>query len=163
MKGAEAIASMMGSLLGIGALFTLPALLLHLASGREIEDMLRDSLQGIFGTETAKKRPFVVVAISILLSLSAGIGEEFLFRGALQPILASLTNNALAGVGISSFIFAALHAATPRYFLLALLLSAYLGLLQMRYTNLLLPIIIHTLFDIVGFMQNNFWERGRKA
>jgi len=150
-----------GPLLAVSALLTLPALLLHFASGSEIEDMLRESLEGIFGSDTAKKQPLVVIGISVLLSLSAGIGEELAFRGALQPILSQVTNNPWMGLGISSFIFAALHAATPRYFLLALLLSVYLGVLQLRYANLFVPIMVHTLFDVVGFVQNHFWGGGK--
>jgi len=152
-----------GPLLAVSALLTLPALLLHFASGREIEDMLRESLEGIFGSETAKKQPLVVIAISVLLSLSAGMGEEVAFRGALQPILSQVTNNPWMGLGISSFIFAALHAATPRYFLLALVLSVYLGSLQIRYANLWVPVMVHTLFDVVGFVQNHFWGGGKRG
>ncbi|EWM29340.1 abortive infection protein [Nannochloropsis gaditana] len=157
-------ASGFGPLAAVSALLTLPALLLHLTSGREIEDMLRESLEGIFGSDTAKKRPAVVIAISVLLSLSAGMGEEVAFRGALQPIFAQATGQPMWGLGISSLIFAALHAATPRYFLLALVLSVYLGCLQLRYCNLWVPILVHTLFDVVGFMQNHFWGHwGRKT
>ncbi len=151
-----------GPLLAVSALLTLPALLLHFASGDEIEEMLKASLEGIFGSETSKKSPLVVIAISVLLSISAGVGEELLFRGALQPVLSNLASSPVAGVAISSFIFAALHAATPRYFLLALLLSVYLGTLQVRYANVLVPIIVHTLFDVVGFLQNHFGDRFKR-
>lgn len=89
----------------------------------------------------------------MLLSASAGIGEEILFRGALQPILAAKVGP-LAGIAISSTLFGMLHAATPRYFLLAAILSAYLGYIQLHYSCLLIPIVIHTLFDVIGFVKH---------
>lgn len=119
--------------------------------------MLRESLQQIFGPpESTRRRPLLALAISLLLSLSAGLGEELLFRGTLQPIVASLARSEYVGVGLSSLLFAVLHAATPRYLLLAFVLSVYLGWVQFSVGNLLVPILVHTLFDVVGFAQSLF-------
>ncbi len=145
------------NVLGISVLLTLPALLLHKVSGDTIEDMLRESLQQIFGApDSTRRRPVLLLAISVLLSLSAGVGEEVLFRGALQPLVASLTRSDALGVGLSSLLFAVLHAATPRYLLLAFVLSVYLGWVQITSGNLLIPILVHTLFDVVGFALSLF-------
>lgn len=150
--------------LGISALLTLPALLLHKVSGETIEDMLRESLAQIFGSpESTRRRPSLMLAISLLLSLSAGLGEELLFRGALQPLVASFARSDAVGVGLSSLVFAVLHAATPRYLLLALVLSVYLGWIQLSTSNLLIPIAVHTLFDVVGFALSLFDKKKSKA
>jgi membrane protease YdiL (CAAX protease family) len=68
----------------------------------------------------------LALAISVVLSTSAGVGEEVLFRGLLQPAMATKLG-ATGGLLASSLVFGALHAATPRYLLLAFGLSAYLG------------------------------------
>jgi membrane protease YdiL (CAAX protease family) len=135
---------------------------LHKVSGDTIEDMLRESLSQIFGTpDSTRRRPVLLLSISLLLSLSAGVGEEVLFRGALQPLVASLTRSDALGVGLSSLLFAALHAATPRYLLLAFILSGYLGWVQIGSGNLLIPILVHTLFDVVGFALSLFTGKGK--
>jgi membrane protease YdiL (CAAX protease family) len=53
-----------------------------------------------------------------VVSIAAGLGEELLFRGALQP-LASRWVGDVAGVAIVSVLFGALHAASRMYFFLA--------------------------------------------
>src|SRR5690606_7567364 len=54
-----------------------------------------------------------------VLALSAGVGEEFLFRGVIQ--------NEWGGIGTASLIFALLHAVTPAYFVFAFAISVYFG------------------------------------
>lgn len=88
-----------------------------------------------------------------VLSAIAGIAEELLFRGALQPWFESLWG-IQAGLWISSVIFGLVHAVTPIYALLATLVSVYLGL-SLDYSgtrNLLTPIIIHGLYDFLVFI-----------
>jgi membrane protease YdiL (CAAX protease family) len=88
-----------------------------------------------------------------ILAAIAGISEEILFRGALQPWLEqSLGLN--EGLIVSSLIFGLVHAVTPLYAVLATLISLYLGL-SLDYgesRNLLIPIIIHTLYDFFAFI-----------
>ena len=109
-------------------------------------------------------RKVLIVAISVILSLSAGVGEELLFRGALQPMMSHVVGgNAYFAIGLSSILFGALHAATIRYFLLASILSAYLGFLQIHYSNIAIPILVHTFFDIVAFLKYLFWDNRGKA
>lgn len=76
----------------------------------------------------------------LLLAAAAGIGEEVLFRGVLQ-------NDALLGLYLSSLLFGVLHALTPAYFLLAGIMGLYLGWLLIVTGNLLVPIIVHWLYD----------------
>lgn len=77
----------------------------------------------------------------IILAAAAGIGEEVLFRGVLQGI---------SGIWITSFVFGLLHALTPAYFILATLIGLYLGFLQEHTGNLLVPIMVHWLYDCVA-------------
>ncbi|MCB0406459.1 MAG: CPBP family intramembrane metalloprotease [Bdellovibrionales bacterium] len=80
----------------------------------------------------------------VLLSLSAGFGEEMLFRSVIQPHL---------GVWATAFVFGLLHALTPTYFLVALSVGAYLGLVfDWTGGNLFVPVAVHTVYDFLAFM-----------
>jgi membrane protease YdiL (CAAX protease family) len=89
----------------------------------------------------------------LLLATIAGIGEEVLFRGVIQPWLETSFSVNIALL-LSNLIFALLHAITPLYAFLALLMGLYLGLsLDISGERLLLtPIIIHSLYDFFAFM-----------
>lgn len=85
----------------------------------------------------------------LLISFSAGIGEELLFRGLLQAALSdwlSLT----AGLILSSLLFGLAHCITPAYGIMATLIGAYLGGLWLLCDNLLAPIITHGLYDFLA-------------
>jgi hypothetical protein len=92
----------------------------------------------------------------IILAAAAGIGEEVLFRGVLQPSL---------GFWATSLAFGLLHALTPSYFVLATLMGAYLGWLQQSTENLLVPIIVHWLYDAAAFwlLRRRFTADAREA
>lgn len=88
-----------------------------------------------------------------ILGAIAGITEEILFRGVVQPWLEA-TWGMTSGLIASSIIFGLVHAVTPLYALLATLVGIYLGL-SMDYggqRNLLNPIIIHGLYDFLAFL-----------
>lgn len=87
----------------------------------------------------------------ILLAASAGIGEEVLFRGVLHNSI---------GIVWTSILFGLLHALTFTYFILAALISFYFGWLY-DITNfegvpggghLLVPIIVHWLYDVLALV-----------
>lgn len=89
----------------------------------------------------------------LILASVAGISEELLFRGVLQPWLENSWNMTV-GLVASNMIFALVHAVTPLYALLAMLIGLYLGL-SLDYggeRNLLIPMIIHALYDFVAFI-----------
>jgi membrane protease YdiL (CAAX protease family) len=85
------------------------------------------------------------------VSLAAGVGEEILFRGALQP-LAERWLGPAAGLVAISMLFGALHAATRTYFVLATLVGFYLGWLAQHYDDLVAPITIHAAYDFVALL-----------
>ncbi|MFZ2451013.1 MAG: CPBP family intramembrane glutamic endopeptidase [Methylovulum miyakonense] len=88
-----------------------------------------------------------------ILAAVAGISEEILFRGVLQPWLEA-SWGLMAGLLISNLLFGVVHSVTPLYSILATLVGIYLGL-AMDYNgerNLLTPIIIHTLYDFLAFL-----------
>jgi membrane protease YdiL (CAAX protease family) len=89
----------------------------------------------------------------LYLGILAGVTEEILFRGLLQPALEAHWG---FGIGIiaSNLMFAMAHFVTPLYALLAGLTGVYLGL-SLDFggeRNLLTPIIIHAVYDYLAFM-----------
>jgi membrane protease YdiL (CAAX protease family) len=81
---------------------SLAARLLHLAGGNQLDDVQRQI--GSLVPRSARE-----VVLWILLSLTAGICEEVVFRGYLQRQLAALTRNVWAGIVVSGFIFGCAH------------------------------------------------------
>lgn len=74
-----------------------------------------------------------------ILALAAGIGEELLFRGALQPVM---------GIGFTAVVFALVHVQygfTP-IMLFVVFLAIVLGLVR-RYYNTTIAIFVHIGYD----------------
>lgn len=86
-----------------------------------------------------------------LLAAFAGICEELLFRGVIQPWFSRLDETA-GWVG-TNLLFGLVHAVTPTYFILAAGIGAYLsGVLAMG-GDLFSPMLAHTLYDWFAFLQ----------
>jgi CAAX protease family protein len=88
------------------------------------------------------------VALAIVAVL-AGLGEETLFRGVIQPALATHLP-VWAALAVTAVLFGLLHWVTPTYALLAGIVGAYLGVLLLVSGNLLAPIVAHALYDLVA-------------
>lgn len=86
-----------------------------------------------------------------LVSAAAGLGEEILFRGALQPIVIGWTTPTLGVIAVS-LLFGILHAASTAYFLLATLIGVYLGWMTHYYDDLVAPIITHAVYDFAALL-----------
>jgi membrane protease YdiL (CAAX protease family) len=86
-----------------------------------------------------------------LLALLAGVAEEALFRGVLQPWL----SGRLPGWGallLTSGVFGLLHWVSFTYAVLAGLAGAYFGLLLLLTGSLLPPIVAHAAYDLVALV-----------
>ncbi|MCX7095424.1 MAG: CPBP family intramembrane metalloprotease [Methylobacter sp.] len=89
----------------------------------------------------------------LILASIAGLSEELLFRGVIQPWMESSWGMTAGLVG-SNILFGLAHAVTPLYAVLATLVGIYLSL-SMDYggdRNLLAPIVIHGLYDFLAFV-----------
>jgi membrane protease YdiL (CAAX protease family) len=77
----------------------------------------------------------------LLLALAAGIGEEILFRGALQPVL---------GIGVTSLLFAIVHTqyGISIATLLIFVVGYILGLIRRR-QNTTVAILVHAAYNFV--------------
>jgi len=140
------------SAIAYGVIGTIPLFLLFLT----LEQMQAESLLKIknmlFETLGSNLHRYHWTDLLILASI-AGLSEELLFRGVIQPWMES-SWGLTAGLVGSNIIFGLAHAVTPLYAVLAALVGIYLGL-SMDYggdRNLLLPIVIHGLYDFLAFI-----------
>ena len=86
-----------------------------------------------------------------LICLAAGLGEELLFRGALQPMLARWTNPTFAIV-VVGLLFGLAHSLSLTYFVAATIIGCYFGWLAEAYDDLVAPIVAHAVYDFVALM-----------
>ena len=91
----------------------------------------------------------------LLVSLFSGVGEEALFRGAVQPEF---------GLVVASIVFGAVHVGPDRRYLVwtawALLAGFLFGGLYIVTGGLLAPVIAHVLHNAATFL---IWKRSRMA
>lgn len=95
----------------------------------------------------------------VLIALLAGVGEELFFRGLLQPGLGRWIG-VWPAVILTSVVFGALHWITPAYALVAGLIGFYLGAFMVASGNLLVPILMHALYDFLALRY--LLSRGRE-
>ncbi len=81
-----------------------------------------------------------------LIAISAGVGEEMLFRGVLQSSFTGWFNPAW-GLIITSLLFGVLHPISIPYVVMASVVGFYLGELWVLSGNLLTVMVIHALYD----------------
>jgi membrane protease YdiL (CAAX protease family) len=84
-----------------------------------------------------------------LLATLAGICEELLFRGWMQPYLAQYLPLWLS-ILIGGFVFGLCHLLTSTYFIIAWMISIYLAMLLVWTDNLLVPMVTHGVYDLIA-------------
>ncbi len=138
--------------LSLGLLGTLPLLLffglvyrLEVPQLEQIKRLLLETL----GPLLAACRWYELAYVAFL----AGFCEELLFRGVLQPWMESLWGWWPALI-VSNLLFGLAHSVTPLYALLAALTGMYLGwLLDVGgERNLLVPMMVHSVYDLAAFL-----------
>ena len=87
-----------------------------------------------------------------LLCAAAGLGEELLFRGLLQPIFCG-SLGLVPGIVLVNLLFGLVHPFSVLYVVLAGLIGIYLSGFLVATENLLAPIVVHGLYDFAAF----FW------
>lgn len=107
----------------------------------EIHALVRPLIESVF----RGRGVLAVIAVSAL----AGVGEELLFRGVIQSGL-SASYGAWPGLLVASVLFGVVHALSRAYFVLATVMGLYLGTLYQVTGNLLLPAIVHGLYDALA-------------
>jgi membrane protease YdiL (CAAX protease family) len=88
---------------------------------------------------------------NVAIGIAAGVGEEWLFRGALQPVL---------GIGVTSVLFGLAHVGGRHmvaFGVWATGMGLALGTLAWATGGLLAPVVAHSLYDILAL---EFIRRG---
>ncbi|MDZ7786995.1 MAG: CPBP family intramembrane glutamic endopeptidase [Halofilum sp. (in: g-proteobacteria)] len=107
----------------------------------DVEALVRPLIESVF-------RGRGIVAV-VVVSALAGVGEELLFRGVIQAGV-SQGFGAWQGLVVASVLFGLMHALSRAYFVLATLMGLYLGALYQITDNLLLPALVHGLYDAIA-------------
>ena len=105
---------------------------------RALRRIVEDHLLPLF----SNAGPAAIFAVALM----AGVGEELLFRGVIQAGLEGFIGPVTALV-VASLLFGVAHALTTAYFILTCLMGFYLGWLYQATGNLLVPIMVHFLYD----------------
>lgn len=87
--------------------------------------------------------------VLIVLAVLAGLGEELLFRGAVQGWLAWHLNDAFA-ILIASLLFGLVHYLSFTYFVMATGLGLVLGVAYWLTDSLLLVMVWHAVYDMIA-------------
>lgn len=108
---------------------------------------LREQVRTLVGELFARASLAELAAVA----LAAGVGEELLFRGGLQP-LAERWWGPWPAVLAVSLLFGAAHAMSAAYFVVAALMGAYLGWLAQAWGDLVAPIAVHAAYDFLALI-----------
>lgn len=107
----------------------------------DVDALVRPLIESVF-------RGRGIVAV-VVVSALAGLGEELLFRGVIQSAVAAAFG-AWPGLVVASVLFGLMHALSRAYFVLASLMGLYLGVIYQATDNLLLPVLVHGLYDALA-------------
>lgn len=105
-----------------------------------------DNAAKILSTLTSQRDTWSLVANLLVLAVLPGVCEEFLFQGALQPLLMRWTKNPHIGIFLTAFIFSTIHFQFYG-FIPRLLLGLYMAYLLYWSKSLWLPILAHILHN----------------
>jgi membrane protease YdiL (CAAX protease family) len=128
----------------LGATLTYAALLLLTRVPGLFPENLERQMQGLYDFASSYSP-----AVLILLSLLAGVGEELLFRGAIQGWLMANTDPVTA-VLAASVLFGLVHYVSFTYFLVATGLGLILGAAYLLSESLVLVMVWHALYDMIA-------------
>lgn len=139
-------------LVGISIGLVVPMLILGIgldAIGRRLQPDLYAQLERVIAAMSSNvTNPL----IAVILAFSAGIGEEILFRGAIQPRL---------GLWVTALLFAVAHTQYGLTF--GTLSIVFIGIIlgyQRRYMNTTACIITHGAYNTVAFMASYLGGNG---
>ena len=112
-----------------------------------------------FSEKTVRPMMQPLTRVDLLgISCLAGLGEEMLFRGVAQDLLAGHLPLGWAIVA-ASLLFGVVHAMTPTYFVLASLAGGYLGWVYAITGDIAAPIVAHAVYDFVALLVL-VWDEG---
>jgi membrane protease YdiL (CAAX protease family) len=92
----------------------------------------------------------------VFTAFTAGVLEEFLFRGYIQPRIERWTQSKLLGILITSLIFGLMHTyyGTLHQLLIPIFFSTIFSAFYTKYRNLKAVIITHFLWDLASMLDS---------
>lgn len=112
---------------------------------------LEDAANHILELLTSQRSSWDLFSNLLVLAVLAGISEEFLFQGSLQPLMTRWCKNPHVAILLTALIFSALHfqfyGFIPRF-----ALGVYLGYLFYWSRSLWLPILAHVLHNTLSIL-----------
>ena len=128
----------------------LPPFFLFLGMLKSKSSVLADVRQAMEETVRPQFAHWSILQLAVI-SLLAGVGEEWLFRGFIQPALGGMIGPAWSLV-VASLLFGCVHPITLNYALVTVGIGLYLGGLMMLTGNLLAPIVTHAAYDFAALV-----------
>lgn len=107
-----------------------------------------------FERELVQGGAYSLAILVVAGSIAAPLVEEFIFRGILQQSLFYRYGSILPAILVPTVIFALFHVAYLFYlpaFIELLALAILLGWLMVKTSNILIPILVHALFNLSSF------------
>lgn len=111
-------------------------------------DLHQESKQLSILTKVLKENQWMIPFVCI----TAGVVEEYFFRGYLQPRLEALTKSTFWGIFISALLFGAVHCGygTLQNIVVPLVIGIIFAIYYWKYRNIYTLIICHTLIDLIS-------------
>jgi hypothetical protein len=96
----------------------------------------------------------------IFTALTAGVTEELIFRGYMQPRLEKAFNSPVVAIIITAFLFAVLHSSygTLIQFLIPLFIGVLFSVFYSKYRNIKILILCHFLVDTLSLLALTFHQ-----
>ena len=127
----------------------LPAFMAPIEEWMRAQETLAEQLTTIL---LSSDSVWVILANLIVIAVTAGITEEFLFRGALQRVIGKWTSNPHTIIWIAAILFSAFHLQFYG-FLPRMILGAYFGYLLYWSKSIWIPVFAHFVnnaFAVIG-------------
>jgi membrane protease YdiL (CAAX protease family) len=142
-----------------GVLYTFPFAaiffsldILPIQAVRELKRFTEIAVKRIFGKRNALE--------TLLFCAAAGLGEEALFRGAVQGLMDQYFGVIPLSIIVSAVAFGAAHSANAAYFILSAMAGAFFASqYELAHHNLAGPSITHCLYDWVTIMSIKYFSR----
>uniref|UniRef100_A0AAU6WKY2 CPBP family intramembrane glutamic endopeptidase n=3 Tax=Chryseobacterium TaxID=59732 RepID=A0AAU6WKY2_9FLAO len=96
----------------------------------------------------------------IFTCLTAGVVEELLMRGYIQPRVEKIYKNRYAGIVVSAVLFGILHSAygTIGQVVIPCFIGIVFALFYKIYSNIKILILCHIMYDFVSLMMMNILD-----
>lgn len=136
------------------SMITLPE---SLAGIEKMMKMMEEQAQTLIEKMLTTNSVLILLINLFVIAITAGVTEEFFFRGSMQQTIRKICKNRHLAVWITAFIFSFIHLQfygfVPR-----LLLGALLGYIFLWSGNLWIAVIVHAINNTIGVLTFHFFH-----